>query len=255
MEFQRLRVASMRSRLQHPEWAHARDVPRLSISNVQVWRVGLGSPTAADISILNDDERQRWSRFRQPHANRFAIARIALRRILAHQLGVAFNDVRITQCGTSKPLLAAPHDDVSLSFNISHSHELALVAVAGVRDVGIDIERIRKVEHSVDIARRFFAPSEYALIQRAAEADRAALFTRSWTAKEAVTKCLGLGLSMPLNDFAVRIGPECTSVEWFIGERPDLIVRSFAPQHGYVAAIATPLAITEVHYVDYTGSN
>src|SRR5262249_13222897 len=146
--------------------------------------------------------------------------------------------------------LASPDDDISLTFNVSHSHELALIAVARISNLGIDIERLREPEHCIDLARRYFAPSEYSVIEKATERDRADLFVRAWTAKEAVIKSLGLGLSMPLNAFAVRIGPECTKADWFEKECPELIVRSFAPQHGYVAALAIPRAITRVYYLD-----
>ncbi len=42
-----------------------------------------------------------------------------------------------------KPVLSRKTDSLGLCFNLSHSHGLAMLAVALGREVGIDVERIR----------------------------------------------------------------------------------------------------------------
>jgi 4'-phosphopantetheinyl transferase len=72
-------------------------------------------------------------------------------------------------------------------FNLSHSHEMALVAVALDREVGVDIERFRPLPQFQRLADRFFPPSEPRPVD---EVD----FFRHWTRVEAVLKARGVGL-------------------------------------------------------------
>jgi 4'-phosphopantetheinyl transferase len=74
-----------------------------------------------------------------------------------------------------------------LRFNLSHSQEMALVAVALEIEVGVDVERIRPLPEFIAIARRFFPPGEP--LPRDAEE-----FFRAWTRIEAQLKARGVGL-------------------------------------------------------------
>ncbi len=47
-----------------------------------------------------------------------------------------------------------------LRFNMSHSHEVALLAVTEDNELGVDVEHIRADFASEDIARRFFSRRE-----------------------------------------------------------------------------------------------
>lgn len=87
-------------------------------------------------------------------------------------------------------------------FNLSHSGEWVVCATHD-RQLGVDIER----QHTVDylaIARRFFAAEEYGRLMKAERAaDLRSLFFEIWTLKESFIKALGVGLSMPLQSFAM----------------------------------------------------
>jgi 4'-phosphopantetheinyl transferase len=72
-------------------------------------------------------------------------------------------------------------------FNLSHSHEMALVAVALDAEVGVDVEKLRPIPQFAAIADRFFPPGEEPPTD---EAD----FFRRWTRVEAVLKARGVGL-------------------------------------------------------------
>lgn len=74
-------------------------------------------------------------------------------------------------------------------FSISHCKESIAVAV-DEQPVGVDIEGIR---HAYDeLIRRTMNEEEQAEIVAAEDRDRA--FTRFWTQKEAIVKCLGTGI-------------------------------------------------------------
>jgi 4'-phosphopantetheinyl transferase len=123
-----------------------------------------------------------------------------------------------------KPYL--PHSP-SLFFNLSHSHEMALVAVALDREVGVDIERLRPLPEYAKLADRFFPPSEPIPTD---EAD----FFRHWTRVEALLKARGVGL------YGASTEPEG---EWTIEEIP-------VPE-GFAAAVAIEGYGVKVELHDY----
>jgi hypothetical protein len=105
----------------------------------------------------------------------------ALRRVLAVYLNEEPEQIRLEQGEHGKPRLAGPQGE--LRFNLSHSGEIALVAVSGEREVGIDVQRMRP--------------------------KREEAFYRDWACHEAHVKCLGAGLlgARPLPADPVAVGP------------------------------------------------
>jgi 4'-phosphopantetheinyl transferase len=174
---------------------------------VHVWRIELGYPatsTSALKAALSLDEEQRAARFRSIELReRWTIARGALRCILAAYARCEPGALVFREGAHGKPALAWPVVDIP--FNLSHTDDLTLVAVAGSGRVGIDAERVRPEVEVEDLSRRFFAPAEAAeILALSPEAQVAAFFT-CWTRKEAFVKALGGGLSVPLNSFQVSI--------------------------------------------------
>jgi 4'-phosphopantetheinyl transferase len=89
-------------------------------------------------------------------------------------------------------------------FNLTHSRDLALVAVAHGRELGVDIE-YRKPGRPIDgLARRVMTPAEHAEFERIPTDAREASFYRYWTAKEAFGKAIGWGMrAIPHFDVAL----------------------------------------------------
>ncbi|MDD5176975.1 MAG: 4'-phosphopantetheinyl transferase superfamily protein [Sterolibacterium sp.] len=83
---------------------------------------------------------------------------------------------------------------------------MALCAVVGAGELGVDIEWCRELPYD-NLARRFFAPDESTSLKALAEEDRVAGFFSCWTRKEAYIKAKGLGLSLPLRSFSVTTCP------------------------------------------------
>ncbi len=81
----------------------------------------------------------------------------------------------------------------AFDFNLSHAGPWVVMALAGGRRIGVDIEQARPRLNMQRLADRFFAADE-ALALREAE-NPMALFLRLWTAKEAALKFLGRGLA------------------------------------------------------------
>lgn len=223
-------------------WPIATDPATLADDDAHVWAVPLDSSGTPVESVLSADERQRADRFRRPELRRrFVTARGGLRTILGRYLGTPPADVRLELDPRGKPRLAGNHRSW-LCFNLAHSGELALVAVARGCDVGVDVERLRSVRRLDEIAGRFFHPGERDAIQAADPAVRAAAFLRSWTGKEAVLKAIGLGLGHPLQTFDTSaVGPRGDWVELPPRESVGAVrcwLVPVAPSGAYVGAVA-----------------
>jgi 4'-phosphopantetheinyl transferase len=134
---------------------------------------------------------------------RWPAARWALRGVLGRYLGADPARIELRAGERGKPMLAAPSP--SLRFNLSHSAGEALIAVAWEREVGVDIERIRPRHDLLALVRRALQPEEAAAIVAMPAVDRLTAFYAAWTRREAIAKCLGVGLTGPLPEGDVAV--------------------------------------------------
>jgi 4'-phosphopantetheinyl transferase len=72
-------------------------------------------------------------------------------------------------------------------------------------DCGIDVESINGCHGMQGLARTVLAPSELGRIAAAPDTERAKLFCRYWTLKEAHAKALGLGMSVAFDKIAFEL--------------------------------------------------
>ena len=229
----------------HPDWQPAEQPPPLTADDVHVWRVALdvGEAVLARLrETLADDERRRAERFHfEKDRRHFTAGRGALRSILAGYLGRRPQDVRFTYTNYGKPLLA-DESGMALRFNLTHSHGLALLAVALGRDVGVDVERVRDNLEGEQLAERFFSPREVAALLALPPALRREAFFHCWTRKEAYIKANGKGLSLPLDQFDVSLHPDepaaLLATHHDPAEAGRWSMRSLAPGDGFAAALA-----------------
>jgi len=174
-----------------------------------IWRVELtldDGRRARCLSVLDGSERIRAERFlRREDRDRFLASHAALRVVLGAVLGIEPAAVAFAVSPTGRPSLVGQHAG-RLDFNLSHSGTHALVALSTTARIGVDIEVHRPIPDLLRIARAHFHPREIAALEEAGP-DREAAFFAAWTAKEAFVKAIGVGLSMPLDAFAVAIPP------------------------------------------------
>jgi 4'-phosphopantetheinyl transferase len=212
-----------------------RFVPRIEAA---VFQLDLYAADAAR-NVLSTDELARAARFAQPlWADRYIIVRALLRAMLGERLDCAAQDVDLAIAAYGKPILG-PRHSAQFGFNVSHSGNFGLIALCDTCALGCDLEAIALPRE--DVAERFFAPAEIAALHASPMSDRAMLFTRLWTRKEAVLKALGLGLASGLDQFAAPIGPAPQAVS--IGVDLDTMSRDLAlidapAAEGFLAAIA-----------------
>jgi 4'-phosphopantetheinyl transferase len=218
------------------------------VSNeIEIWPLDLDDPAlnaGALEQLLSPDERERAGRLRAPNlARRFIVCRAALRQVLGRSLDCDPPGVAIRYSATGKPELADPPHR-GLHFNVTHSQQVAIIAVSRDRPIGVDVERIRPDFATEEIAGRFFSAAERAALARLAAVEQPLAFFRCWTRKEAFIKATGAGLSFPLDEFDVSLAPDepprllaiqgdsTAAAEWAMRELP-------APPN-FVAAVACP---------------
>jgi 4'-phosphopantetheinyl transferase len=144
---------------------------------LHLWHAQLDSGEWPPAEGLPAEERERAGRLIRPETRRrWVAARWALRGVLGRYLGRAGAEIELRLGERGKPMLAS--GDESLRFNLSHSAELAAIAVSSGREVGVDVERIGS------------KPAEY---------------YAAWTRREAIAKCHGVGLWAPLPETPVAV--------------------------------------------------
>jgi 4'-phosphopantetheinyl transferase len=194
-----------------PEWQAPPQNLSLPHHEMHVWVVSLDQSSSALANLLVTLSPEEQARARRFHSlrdcDRYVIAHFALRDILGRYSRLAPSDVRLDVMPNGKPVLASASRDHHLEFNMSHSYDLALIAVGRGRQLGVDVERICSQMSEEAIAEQFFSPQEAASLRSLPPDARLAAFFAGWTRKEAYSKARGDGLWKPLGQFAVVMTP------------------------------------------------
>jgi 4'-phosphopantetheinyl transferase len=220
---------------------------------VQLWRIDLeaiGSDESRWQLLLSTDELSRASRFHfSRDRQRFVASRALLRTILASYLSTDAKGLTFSYSKKEKPSLGPAHVDSGVTFNVSHSGGIALLAFARRREVGVDIEQVRRDSDLEAIARRFFSNLEQEQLAALPSEEKVEAFFRCWTRKEAYIKATGDGLSLPLSQFDVSLRARETNA--LLATRPDSseagrwLLEEVPGGPGYIAALC-------VHGQDWT---
>jgi 4'-phosphopantetheinyl transferase len=241
-------------------WRRGPAAPVIWPNEVHVWKIYLKEPGLCDNrNILSNDEKIRASRFRfHTDGDRFIAARSSLRTILARYLRTQPGELEFGLNPFGKPYLAGGQDQLGLRFNLSHSHDMALLAVARNRDVGVDIELCRADFATDEVAQRFFSRSELKQLASIAQEQKTEAFFNCWTRKEAYIKARGEGLSFPLDQFDVSFAPDARPA--LLGNRRDATEASrwsfeeLSPADGYAAALTVEGNFSRLLLWDFSGS-
>ena len=228
--------------------------PKLAEGEVHLWRIPLeGSPAQLEHArnLLNEEEKRRADRFHfQRDRDRFIMSHGALRRILASYLRRSPEKLQFLENASGKPSLADPKASW-LQFNLSHSHDLCLLAVAQGMELGVDLERIRE-EMDIDaIAHRFFAEEEVAFLNQAAASERNAAFFALWTGKEALLKACGAGLAQGLKHCALDVA-NLDQNQFCSIKGSDCCLQPLKLEKEFAAALATTSPPNSIVMFDFT---
>jgi 4'-phosphopantetheinyl transferase len=195
--------------------------PQLAPGEIHLWRATLDHPVrlAGAEAVLSREEILRAGRFAGAlDRQRFIAAHGALRMVLGLYLSADPQSLEFRTGPMGKPALVQTFTD--LRFNLSHSGDLALIAVARGREVGVDVERLQRDIEFDPIVEHYFEPAEVWDLRTAPPQERVERFFDLWTRKEACVKAEGGGLGLP----------PCTD---------RFGVRNLCPALGYAGAVAS----------------
>ncbi len=219
-------------------WQTPSSWPRLSDDEIHVWCAELDAAgeVAALAACLSEEERARArGLLAGAHQRRFVVARGMLRQLLGRYLDQDPGAVTFLRGAHGKPFLQKG----GLHFNVSHTRELALYAIAQSREVGVDVEWMRPQVAHEQIAARFFSLEEQEALAQVPDAERRTAFYNIWTRKEAYVKARGDGIAAGLGTFAVSPGTAAALLRSDQGrdevERWKLM--ALEPATGYAAAL------------------
>ncbi|KTC66054.1 phosphopantetheinyl transferase (plasmid) [Legionella adelaidensis] len=221
----------------------------LNPQRIDIWRFSLAELPSQALIVLNNEERDRAKRFHfKHHQRRFIVSRSMLRAILSKYLNLLPSEVIFEYNLHGKP---AVKNSPFIQFNLTHSKDLALLAVGKDFPLGIDIEYFSPRPY-LGIARNIFSAKETLAIEKENQILQPLSFFHIWTQKEALIKACGLGLSYPTEQFDLPHLP---------GEEILLIdpkfnlswkIKTFMPESACSGAICYNPAVERIDYFKAT---
>jgi len=174
------------------------------LNPLHIWKIPLDI-TEVEVKelfpTLTAEEQENATRFRfDKHRRRYVASHAAMRKILADHLNISDAELNVVTDRNGKPYI--PNNPVY--FNLSHSEEMAILALSENCSVGIDVEYVDQKVNAMSIANRFFHPLEAAQLEGLPGKDLVNNFFRCWTAKEAYLKAMGVGITEHLKVFALK---------------------------------------------------
>jgi 4'-phosphopantetheinyl transferase len=206
----------------------------LKPNQIQIWLVNLeailsnkSSEIERMLSFLSSAEIQRAQAFQSSDRyQKYIFTRGILRILLGEYLGIEPQKLEIQSGIKGKPFLSS-----FIHFNLSHSHDLALLAFSLDGEIGIDLEYLR-TRNVARLAKRIMNPEEQRIFDYLSPAQQLRIFYQFWTKKEAAIKLNGTGIFQPSPALAPSIF-------------------NFVPESSYVAAIAHPQLVSSYIFQDY----
>jgi 4'-phosphopantetheinyl transferase len=222
-------------------------IPAPAARTVDVWTIALDRPAAAVAALESTLDAHEQSRARRlwegPLRSRFIVAHGAARQILAQYLGTTAAAVQFDRVPSGKPSVRGG----AVSFNLSHSGSVAILAVACGGCVGADVELVRPVSDADRIVAQTFTDGEARQYAAFAPRERVAAWFSGWTRKEAIRKASG---AASLHGLDVDLTPQASSVS-VAGEAGSWFARSFVPVPGFTAAIAADFPIDVLNRLEW----
>lgn len=216
---------------------------------LELWVVRLDDPFLCSLapSVLSSEERKLAGRFASEElSRRYAVSHGVLRKLLGRWLGCSPENVRFVFNDFGKPFVEG-----GPWFSLSHSEDVAVIGISLDREIGVDVEKVRPFGGISEIMEQFFAPEERAWIRSSSFPSEnigtdglERRFFRCWTLREAFTKALGCGLSLPLDTFYIRF-PSADDDEPAVIMREEQSCRAYLQEWFPVAGFAGALALLD----------
>lgn len=157
----------------------------------------------ADITLLNATELTHAKKLIfAKDKTLYIAAHIFLRKLLSQYAPLSPDKWCFTSNSYGKPFVSNTGYEW-LQFNLSHTPGLIACAISTTEIIGVDVERHKPLDSLESLCKYAFSSTETADILSISDtAERERRFFTYWTLKEAYIKALGLGLSLPLQQFS-----------------------------------------------------
>ena len=207
----------------------------LAPNTILIWQLSFHQPLHVVYACwqrLTPPEQIRATRFvRERDGRRYVLARGTLRLLLGRYLNQQPQQVRLQYGRFGKPFVCSAD---RLSFNISHAHNIALLAFTRLGDIGVDVERRRSFLKAGSITPQLCSIEEQRYLHSLPATERARVLAQIWVRKEAVVKATGRGLSQGLDSFSALTSSTQSTMCW----------RDLPASATYAAAVAFPQRCT-----------
>lgn len=130
------------------------------------------------------------------------MTRALVRTVLSKYADVPPEAWRFVTNDYGRPEVDAPAAARWLKFNLSHTNGLVAMIVAREREVGVDVEDRDRRGRLLNVADRYFSPSEVEALHALPNEEQLERFFLYWTLKESYIKARGMGLAIPLAQFS-----------------------------------------------------
>ena len=162
--------------------------------------------------LLSTEEKERSERFVHfIHRKRFIASHGFMRSVLASYLDGDAAGLIFKREEKGKPYLSSTDRIAPLQFNLSHSNNLALLAISKTQAIGVDVEFMERKNEWKKISQRFFTPEEQTALFSLPENQQQQAFFNVWTRKEAHMKVVGEGLYLSPSQFNVSVPPQAAA--------------------------------------------
>lgn len=218
----------------------------LKKNQVDIWQFSLEDNLSNWQHCLSAEELERAHRFQfQIHKKRFIAAHVLLKKIISLYTHLSPDVIKYRYNKHGKPELV---NKPLLQFNLSHSKDLALLAVGYDRPVGIDVEYYSERPYQ-GIGQHIFSVKENEKLSKMPDMLVPLAFFNLWSQKEAIIKACGLGLSYPTKSLECPILPckehlvtdKLHSTQWKVS--------SFMPEISCMAAVCCHPSVNSIRYI------
>lgn len=182
---------------------------KLNNADIHLWHMDqadfeLGDLQGNCLEWLTETELARYQRYQfDRHRKQLLLGRVLIRTALSqYDQSIEPALWRFQQNAYGKPAIYSQQQRLPLFFNLSHSGGKLVLAVAGIEDIGVDVEQCNRQRRVSKISARYFSSLEAEQLLALAPENQLQRFYDLWTLKEAYIKACGLGLAIPLRQFS-----------------------------------------------------
>ena len=240
-------------------WNFLNTVPKIVPDQVHLWRVrldGVGYQDERLTAVLSAEERIRAFRFHfDRHRDRFIRTHGISRMILAKYTGIEPEKLEFGLGLRGKPYIA-PVQNRLLRFNLSHSGDLMILAIAMNLELGVDVELINTQLEWSQIAANYFNEYEMqAIAGLPTKIDQLRAFYRVWTIKEAYLKARGDGMIGGLDKVVINLAQGAPEIFLALpggeDEKRRWQAKLFRPATGACGAVVAQQGQSPIELIQY----